>query len=70
MRVLNCGYLSDLHFCTITAEQARALQAMDVDMFSAEDYRRAARYLVAEGDETATAQALRTRIITFLQAPK
>lgn len=42
---LHCSYLSDLHFLTISSQQAETLLSLAADQFSLEDYQRALNYL-------------------------
>lgn len=46
VQTLNCDYLSDLRYQSITGHKAKELLALDVGMFSLDDYQEAARYLI------------------------
>lgn len=65
-RELRCEYLSDLHFYTITPEQAEMLLKLDADMFSRQEYERAARYLLGDGAHFSTGSEARAAVVARL----
>lgn len=66
VQTLNCDYLSDLRYHSITGREAKDLLALDLDMFSLDDYQEAARYLIDREKRYPSAEAARKAVVEQL----
>lgn len=67
---LHCVYLSDLHYVTVTDEEAGALLDLSGGAFSLEDYQQALDYLTGGHDGATDLDAARKALLGTFTRPK
>lgn len=67
---LHCVYLSDLHYVTVTPQEAGSLLDLAEQSFSLEDYQQALDYLTGSHDGATELSVARKTLLDTLTRPK